>query len=160
MITAHRFISLFFVVALVVASAGPALAQSDPSSEEMKALLEEGLALYNENADQFDVSFAEDLLAGKTVNVYIEDGDQTHVYSAVIEDDMQISNVATGPNSEASTRITTDRETLETIASSSDPLGEVEQAVRDDRIRVSGEEGNLIEQAIWTVANLFKGILF
>ncbi|WP_411964089.1 hypothetical protein [Haloferax sp. YSMS24] len=160
MISVHRFVSLFLVVALVVSSAGPALAQeSELSSEDMKAILDDGVALYNANVDQLDVPFAKSLIAGKTVNVYIEDGDQTHVFSAVFQDDMQIADVATEPNPDATTRISTDRATLETIASSSDPLSEVEDAVRDDRIRISGEDGHFLNQAIWTVANVFKGIL-
>ncbi|KAB1193663.1 hypothetical protein GJR96_09510 [Haloferax sp. MBLA0076] len=156
----RTLVSLFLVLALVSAS-GPVLAQESetPSDEEMKALLDEGVALYNDNVDQLDVSFARSLIAGKTVNVYIDDGGETHVFSASVEDDMTISNVATGPNADASTRISTDRQTLEAIAASSDPLGEVEQAVRDDRIRVSGEKGHLVDQAVWTVANVFKGFL-
>ena len=162
MVAARRTVSLFFVVALVVTATGPAFAQDagTPSDEEMLTLLEEGIALYNENVDQFDVSFAKGLIAGKTVNVYVEDGDETHAFSAVVEDDMRIADVAAEPNPDASTRITTDRETLETIASSSDPLAEVERAVREDRIRVSGEKGHVLDQAVWTVANVFKGILF
>ncbi|WP_416840790.1 hypothetical protein [Haloferax sp. DFSO52] len=157
----HRLVTLFLVVALVVTSTGPALAQeSQTSSDEMKALLDEGVALYNENVDQLDVSFAESFIAGKTVNVYIEDGDETHVFSAVVEDDMQIADVKTGPNPDASIRITTDYDTLESISSSSDPLGVVEQAIRDDRIRVTGEKGNLVDQTIWTLANIIKGLLF
>ena len=156
----HRLVTLVLVVVLVVAS-GPVLAQESdtPSDEEMKQLLDEGVALYNQNVEQFDVSFARGLIAGKTVNVYVEDGEQTHVFSAVVEDDMQIADVEMGANSDAATRITTDRATLESIAASSDPLSEVEQAVRDDQIRVSGEKGKPLDQAIWTVANLFKGLL-
>lgn len=162
MYTGHTVVSLLFVVALVVTATAPGLAQdAGPTSDaEMKSLLDEGIALYNENVDQFDVSFAEGLIAGKTVNVYVEDGDETHVFSAVVEDDMRIADVKMGPNADASTRITTDRETLDAIASSSDPLTTVEQAVRDDRIRISGEKGHVFDQAVWTVANVFKGILF
>jgi hypothetical protein len=160
MSTFHRLVTVVLVVALVAAS-GPALAQESdtPSDDEMRQLLDEGVALYNQNVEQFDVSFARGLIAGKTVNVYIEDGDETHVFSAVVEDDMRIADVEVGPNPDASTRITTDRATLESIAASPDPLSEVEQAVRDDRIRVSGETGKPLDQAIWTVANLFKGFL-
>ncbi|KAB1187890.1 MULTISPECIES: hypothetical protein [Haloferax] len=161
LVRSRRLVSVFLAIALVTASA-PVVAQESesPSDEEMLQLLEEGVALYNQNADQFDVSFARGLIAGKTVNVYIEDGDETHVYSASVDDDMRIVDVAAEPNPDASMRISTDRATLEAIASSSNPLAEVEQAVRDDRIRVTGEDGHFVDKAVWTIANLFKGLLF
>ncbi|AFK20241.1 hypothetical protein E6P09_13980 [Haloferax mediterranei ATCC 33500] len=156
----HRLVSLFLVV-LLVSAPGTVLAQESetPSDEEMQELLEEGVALYNENIDQLDVSFARDLIAGKTVNVYVEDGDETHVFSAVVKDDMRIADVAAESNEDASTRIETDRATLETIAQSSNPVAGVKQALRNDRIRVSGEKGHPVDQAVWTVANLFKGFV-
>lgn len=160
MSTSTRFVSLFLAVALVaVAASAPVFAQESetPSDEEMQQLLEEGVALYNDNVEQLDVSFARSLIAGKTVNVYVEDGDETHVFSASVQDDMRIDDISTGPNDEASTRITTDRQTLETIADSSDPLAEVQDALADDRIRVSGERGHPVDQVVWTVANTFKG---
>ncbi|ELZ93975.1 hypothetical protein C440_10158 [Haloferax mucosum ATCC BAA-1512] len=160
MSTANRLVSLFLVVVLV-ASSGTVLGQESEtrSDEEMQELLEEGVALYNQNVDQLDVSFARELIAGKTVNVYVEDGDETHVFSAVVEDDMRIADVAVGPNESASTRVTTDRATLETIAESSDPVSAVKQALRDDRIRVTGEKGHPVDQAVWTVANFVKGFV-
>jgi hypothetical protein len=160
MLTTRYLISVLLVVSLVSVSAGPVLAQESevPSDEELERLLDEGVTLYNQNVDQLDLGFARGLIAGETVNVYIEDGDQTHVYSASFEDDLRISDVSTEPNSDASTRISTDRATLESIASSSDPLEAAEQAIRDDRIRITGERGHLVDQAVWTVVNLFKGL--
>lgn len=93
------------------------------------------------------------------MNVYVEDGDETHVFSAVVKDDMRIADVAAESNEDASTRIETDRATLETIAQSSNPVAGVKQALRNDRIRVSGEKGHPVDQAVWTVANLFKGFV-
>ncbi|ELZ82419.1 hypothetical protein C453_15078 [Haloferax elongans ATCC BAA-1513] len=156
----RRFLVVILVVALTIPTGSVVAQESEtPSDEEVLRLLENGVDLYNQNVDQFDVMFARDLIGGKTVNVYVEDGSETHVYSAVVADDMRIEEVALGPNPEASTRITTERAVLEEIADSPDPLGEVREALRDGRIRVNGEKGHPVDQAVWTVANLFKGFV-
>ncbi len=159
MSTSTRLVSLLLVVALVAGGASaPAFAQESetPSDADTQRLLEEGVALYNDNIEELDVSFARSLVAGRTVNVYVEDGGETRVFSASVRDDMRIEDLSTGPDSEASTRITTDRGTLETIAESPEPMSEVRSALSDDRIRVNGERGHPVDQVVWTVANTFK----
>ena len=148
-------ISLVLAVAvlLVSALAGGAVAQAD-DGDDLYESLEEMVPAYNENADAVDLGPI--TLAG-TSNVYIQDGDSVVVYSLTMDDENRITNLEESASGDAVRKITTDRATLADIAAAENPASAFRDAVANDDIVISGEDGQLVEGIKWGVINLFKG---
>jgi hypothetical protein len=152
------------VVALVLlaAVAGPAAAQSDdpPAEASTYDTFVEMSELYNERAASLDLGVAERLLAGARVNAYVTDGDEVTAFSFALDDQMRIVDVRPEPDEEATVRVETDRATVQGIIDSENPAAAFRSAVANDDIRIEGERGHFVSQAVWTVANGLKGLLF
>ena len=148
-------ISLVLAVAvlLVSALAGGAVAQAD-DGDDLYESLEEMVPAYNENADAVDLGPI--TLAG-TSNVYIQDGDSVVVYSLTMDDENRITALEESASEDAVRKITTDRATLTDIAAAENPASAFRDAVANDDIVISGEDGQLVEGIKWGVINLFKG---
>ena len=148
-------ISLIFVAAvlLVSALAGGAAAQTD-DGDDLYESLEEMVPAYNANADAVDLGPI--TLAG-TTNVYIQDGDSEAVYSLTMDDQNRITQLEDSRSGDAVRKITTDRATLAGIAAADNPAAAFRDAVANDDIVISGEDGQVIEGIKWGVINLFKG---
>ena len=148
-------ISLIFVAAILLVSAlaGGAVAQTD-DGDDLYESLEEMVPAYNANADAVDLGPIN--LAG-TTNVYIQDGDSEVVYSLTMDDQNRITALEDSRSEDAVRKITTDRATLAGIAAADNPAAAFRDAVANDDIVISGEDGQVIEGIKWGVINLFKG---
>jgi hypothetical protein len=146
--------TLIIVVAalLVSALAGGAVAQSD--GDDLYETLEEMVPAYNENAGAVDLGPVN--LAG-TTNVYIADGSSETVYSVTMDERNRITALDDSRSDDAVRKITTDRATLESIAAAADPAAAFRDAVANDDIVISGEDGQFVEGVKWTVINFVKG---
>jgi hypothetical protein len=147
---------------LLAAVAGPVAAQSDESSAEVSTYdaFVEMSDLYNERAASLDLGVAERLLAGARVNAYVTDGDEETAFSFTLDDQMRIVDVQPEPDEDATVRIETDRATVQRIIDSENPAAAFRSAVTSGDIRIDGERGHFVSQAVWTVANGLKGLLF
>ncbi|EMA67779.1 hypothetical protein C461_08629 [Halorubrum aidingense JCM 13560] len=148
-------ISLILTVAvlLVSALAGGAVAQSD-DGDDLYESLEEMVPAYNANADAVDLGPVN--LAG-TTNIYIEDGGSEVTYSVTMDDRNRITDLDDSRSEDAVRKITTDRATIEEIAAADNPAAAFRNAVANDDIVISGEDGQILEGIKWAVINVFKG---
>ena len=150
-----RGLQLLVIVGLLVnAAAGGAVAQSDSGDADLYESLEDMVPLYNENADS--VNLGPVSIAG-TNNIYIDDGDSVVTYSLVINDQNRITALNDSPSEDAKRKITTDRATIEELTTASNPALAFRDAVANDDIVITGEDGQVIERVKWTVINAFKG---
>lgn len=154
------------LVTLLAAVAPGALAQTGsdadapPWSDEAYETVSEMVPKYNERVSEIDLGIAGDQLADRRANVYIEDGDQTAVYSFYMDEQNRIQDLQRGAHPDAQLKITTTRDLLEAVASADDPAAAFREAVRNDEIRIAGERGHPVEQVKWTVVNAAKGLFF
>lgn len=148
-------VSLILTVAvlLVSAMAGGAVAQSD-DGDDLYESLEEMVPAYNANADAVDLGPVN--LAG-TTNIYIEDGGSEVTYSVTMDDRNRITDLDDSRSEDAVRKITTDRATIEEIAAADNPAAAFRNAVANDDIVISGEDGQILEGIKWAVINVFKG---
>jgi hypothetical protein len=142
------------VVLLVSAMGGSAVAQSDSSDTGLYESLEEMVPAYNENADS--VNLGPISLAG-TSNIYIQDGDSVITYSLTMDDQNHITALEDSSSEDAKRKITTDRSTIEDLTTANNPAAAFRNAVANDDIVITGEDGQTIEKIKWTVINVFKG---
>jgi|AntDeeMinimDraft_5_1070356.scaffolds.fasta_scaffold15261_3 hypothetical protein len=150
-----RIPSLIMVVVLLASVAtGGAVAQSGADDAGLYDSLEEMVPLYNDNADSVDLGPIS--LAGSS-NIYIEDGDSTITYSLTMDDQNRITELADSPSEDAKRKITTDRATIEALATASNPAAAFRDAVANDDIVITGEDGQTVERIKWAVINAFKG---
>lgn len=155
-------VSALFVACLLLVSplAGGALAQSqedsaDDEEDDLFTSLESMVPVYNENADSVDLGPVN--LAG-TSNVYIEDNGSVRAYAVTMNADNEITNLSRGHSDDAVRKITTDRDTIERIASADDPAAAFRDAVAEDDIVIAGERGHPVESVKWAVVNVLKGL--
>jgi len=149
-------VTLIIVVLVLLVSAvtGSAAAQSDSGDAGLYESLEEMVPVYNDNADSVDLGPVS--LAG-TSNIYIEDGASVVTYSIVMDKQNRITALNDRPSEDAKRKITTDRATLEALTAASNPAAAFRNAVANDDIVITGEDGRTIERVKWTVINTFKG---
>ena len=148
-------LQLLVVVGLLVsAAAGGAVAQSDSSDADLYESLEDMVPLYNENAD--NVNLGPVSIAG-TNNIYIDDGNSVVTYSLVINDQNRITALNDSPSEDAKRKITTDRATIEELTTASNPALAFRDAVANDDIVITGEDGQIVERVKWAFINAFKG---
>ena len=154
------------LVTLLAATAPAAVAQSESDSgspewsDEVYEAVSEMVPEYNERVSEIDLGIAGDQLADRRVNVYIEDGEGTAVYSFYMDDRNRIQDLQRGTHPDAQLKITTTREALVRIAEAEDPAAAFRSAARGDAITIAGERGHPVEQAKWTVVNALKSVLF
>lgn len=149
----HISLVMAVLILLVSAAAGSAVAQSDDDAGLYESL-EEMVPVYNENADSVDLGPVS--LAG-TSNIYIEDGASVVTYSMTMDEDNEITALDASPNGDAKRKITTDRATIEELTAATNPAAAFRDAVANDDIVITGEDGQTIERAKWAVINVFKG---
>jgi hypothetical protein len=151
-----KFTRVPFVLAvallILVAATGGAVAQS--SGDDLYESVEEMVPAYNDNADSINLGPIN--LAG-TSNIYIADGDSTVTYAVTMDDRNRITGLSESRNDDAVRKITTDRETIQGIVGADNPARAFRDAVANDDIVISGENGQPIEQIKWAVINAFKG---
>jgi len=152
----HTRILVVLVVAAVAIGAvtGGAVAQSSGDDADLYESLEEMVPAYNENADS--VNLGPVSIAG-TSNIYIEDGDSVVTYSMTIDDRNRITDLSESADDDAVRKITTDRETIERLTASDNPARAFRDAVANDDIVITGEDGQTVERIKWAVINAFKG---
>jgi len=152
---ATRIIQVLVVVGLLVGAAtGGAVAQSASGDADLYESLEEMVPVYNENADSVDLGPVS--IAG-TNNIYIDDGDSVVTYSLVIDGQNRITALNDSPSEDAKRKITTDRATVEELTTASNPALAFRDAVANDDIVITGEDGQTVEKVKWAVINAFKG---
>jgi hypothetical protein len=152
---ATRIIQVLVVVGLLVGAAtGGAVAQSASGDADLYESLEEMVPVYNENADGVDLGPVS--IAG-TNNIYIDDGDSVVTYSLVIDGQNRITALNDSPSEDAKRKITTDRATVEELTTASNPALAFRDAVANDDIVITGEDGQTVEKVKWAVINAFKG---
>ena len=152
---ATRIIQVLVVVGMLVGAAtGGAVAQSASGDADLYESLEEMVPVYNENADSVDLGPVS--IAG-TNNIYIDDGDSVVTYSLVIDGQNRITALNDSPSEDAKRKITTDRATVEELTTASNPALAFRDAVANDDIVITGEDGQTVEKVKWAVINAFKG---
>jgi len=149
-----RLFSVMMVAVLVMSAlTGSAVAQSD-SGDDLYESLENMVPLYNQNADSVDLGPVS--IAG-TNNIYIQDGDSVVTYSMVIDDQNRITSLTESPSEDAKRKVTTDRATIESLTAASNPAVAFRDAVANDDIVITGEDGQTVERVKWAIINAFKG---
>lgn len=157
-ITYTRVASVALALLLVFSSVGGVAAQSDNPEwgQELFEEVEGMVGTYNDNIDSVDLGPVS--LAG-TTNIYVNDGSEQATYAVTMDADNHIENLQQGTDDAAKRKITTDRATLQNIANSPTPAAAFRNAVANDDIVITGENGQIIEQVKWTVLNVLKGFL-
>ena len=145
---------LVVVVLAIGAVTGGAVAQSSGDDADLYESFEEMVPAYNENANS--VNLGPVSIAG-TSNIYIEDGDSVVTYSMTIDDRNRITDLSESPDDDAVRKITTDRETIERLTAADNPARAFRDAVANDDIVITGEDGQTVERIKWAVINAFKG---
>lgn len=149
------------VLGLLVGAAGPVAAQSDEPawSDSLYDQFAGMVGEYNENVEPSDLGVASNLLAGKSVNIYVEGDGGTAVYSFTMDDGNRITDLSRERNPDAQLKMTTDRATVQRVSSSSNPAAAFQTAVESGDIVIGGEDGHLVEQVTWGVVNALRGVL-
>ena len=153
---------------VVSSSVGAVAAQEtgDPDwADDLETTVNEMLPAYNERAG--DINLGPISLAG-TTNVYvhdadsdgdgIDDGGDTATFRITMDSQNRITAFERGTSDDAARKLTTDRATLERIATADNPAAAFRTAVANDDIVISGESGHFVESLKWTILNAFKGL--
>ncbi|SDM59833.1 hypothetical protein SAMN04487949_2208 [Halogranum gelatinilyticum] len=159
-ITYTRVASVALALLLVFSSVGGVAAQTS-DSEWRQQIVEDTRSMagtYNANIDNVDLGPVS--LAGIS-NVYITDASTGEVAELHIRMDERnhIVGASWGPNSEATRKITTDRETYNNVINADNPAAAFRNAIADDKIVISGDNGNIVEGVKWRIINLLKGFV-
>lgn len=141
---------------LTTALTGTAVAQTETSSDSLYQDLENMVPTYNENIDDVDLGPVN--LAGAS-NIYIQDGDSVVTYSVTMDSQNHITDLSDSPDENAVRKITTDRATLERIVAADNPAAAFRDALVDDDIVITGENGQILEGLKWMVINALKPYL-
>jgi hypothetical protein len=144
--------ALLAVLAVAAASSGSAVAADQATVE---AFLAEQVRGYQAGGERADLGQMEDDLVGP-INVYVRDGPAVYEFSAVVTEDMNVTEFRSGTREDAVRQATTDWETLRAIAGADDPVAASRTAVKSDAISVSGEPGHPFEQFKWMMFSLAK----
>jgi hypothetical protein len=155
-ITAHSLVrATLAVVVLVSAFSGSAVAADQTAVE---AFLTEQVREYQTSDDRVDLGQLEDDVVGP-INVYITDGSATYEFSAVVTEDMNVTEFRAGTRDDALREVSTDWATIRGLADADDPAAAARAAVKSDAITVSGASGHLFEQFKWVMFSVAKRFL-
>ncbi|ATW88635.1 hypothetical protein halTADL_1882 [Halohasta litchfieldiae] len=149
-----RILSMLMVAVLLASAVTGSAAAQSASGDDLYESLEEMVPLYNDNADSVDLGPVS--IAG-TSNIYIQDGESVVTYSMTMDKQNRITDLADTPSEDAKRKITTDRATIEQITTASNPAVAFRDAVANDDIVITGEDGQTVEKIKWAVINAFKG---
>lgn len=141
--THTRVVSI--ILAVLVVTSGFAVAQSDGESDQPawadEAFSEyEGMvAVYNESITSVDLGVGGDQLSNERVNLVVTDADgETATISFRMDGQLRMTELEQGPRSDATLRMSTDRETFERIVDADDPAVAFRAAVTNDQITFDG----------------------
>ena len=154
-----RLLTIAVVATLLVAVSSPAAVAQSDDDEWQTGLYDQfasSVGAFNANIDNVSLGVAGGQLANHRVNLYVTDGDERLVASFYMDGDNHITDVQRGAHEDASLRMATDRDTVESILASQTPAAYFRTAVADDRVVIRGERGNPIEQVKWAVINVIK----
>jgi hypothetical protein len=157
--TVRTTLALALAALVVLAGfAGTVQAQTAPESdaESVKELLRKAIDGYTDSGATIDVPGKRQVVG--PLNVYVDDGPETYVYSLVVTPDLGIEEFAAGPRADATRRAVTDYATIQGIVNADNPPRALEQAVRNGDIRVEGEDGHPIEKIKWAILNFLRSI--
>jgi hypothetical protein len=150
------------VLAILVVTSGVSTAQSAQSSQpdwadEAYGEFSGMVATYNESITQVDLGIAGDQLSNERVNLVVTGADgETATFSFRMDDQLRMTELDQGPRSDATLRMSTDRETFNETLTADNPAATFRDAVADGDIRFSGiGTGNAVK---WTVINSVAGI--
>lgn len=142
-------------LALLVVTSGLAAAQSTDQPEwadEAFAEFEGMVAVYNESITAVDLGVAGDQLANERVNLVVTDADgATATFSFRLDGQLRMTELAQGPRSDATLRMSLDRATFDEILTADNPAVAFRDAVAEDDIRFSGV--GTTNAVKWTVIN-------
>jgi hypothetical protein len=142
------------LIALLVVTSGITSAQSDQPDwadstfEEFEGMV----SVYNESITSVDLGIAGDQLQGETVNLAVTDADgATATFSFRLDGQLRMTELDQGERSDATLRMSTDRETLNETLNAENPAVVFRDAVADGDISLSGIGAtNAVK---WTVIN-------
>ena len=133
------------LLALLVVASGVAVAQSGSASDQPawadEAFSEyEGMvAVYNESITSVNLGVGGDQLSNERVNLVVTDADgETATISFRMDGQLRMTELEQGPRSDATLRMSTDRETFERIVDADDPAVAFRAAVTNDQITFDG----------------------
>lgn len=171
--TARRTVVLAAIVALLVSSAGTAVAQSDDPEWESEVYDEFAgqVDKFNAQVGQIDLGPAGGRLAGASANLYVEGEDGTADFSFEMDEQNRITNVQREPTEGADLRITTTRETVREIAEANNSAATFRSAYASGDIdiqagyslsdAVTGKQGSVVKSVsnwgFWKAADAVKG---
>jgi len=78
-------------------------------------------------------------------------------YSLTMDGNNRITDLSDALSEDAKRKITTDRATIEDLATANNPAAAFRDAVANDDIVITGEDGQTVERIKWAVINAFKG---
>ncbi|WP_311173165.1 hypothetical protein [Halobellus ordinarius] len=155
--TQFRWFGVF--LAFLVITSGVATAQSAQPEWADEAFAEFGgmVATYNESITAVDLGVAGDQLANERVNLVVTGTDgETATFSFRMDGQLRMTELAQESRSDATLRMSTDRETFNETLTADNPAIVFRDAVAGGDIRFSGlGTGNAIK---WTVINSAAGI--
>jgi hypothetical protein len=132
------------LVALLVVSSGVAVAQDDGADqpewadqafEDYSGMVD----VYNQQITSVDLGIAGDQLSGERVNFVVTDDDgETATFSFRMDNQLRMTELEQGPRSDATLRMSTDRETLERILDADNPAAAFRNAVTDGDVTFDG----------------------
>jgi hypothetical protein len=159
-ITYTRVTSVALALLLVFSSVGGVAAQTS-NSEWSQQIVDDTISAmdtYNANIDNVDLGpvsltgysnvYITDTSTGEVAEFHIEMDERNHLIGAYWE-----------TNTEATRKITTDRETYNTVINADNPAAAFRNAIADDKIVISGDNGNIVEGVKWRIINLLKGFV-
>lgn len=146
-------IALLALAASLAVSPVAAQAQDQPDwADDAFEQAESMVSTYNENVEKGDLGPAGPQLKGEVVNLHVEAEDgETAAFSFEMNDDYEIEDLQQGTDDNATIEMTTDRETVQSIASSENPPAAFKRAVTRGEIDIGGI--GLVNGAKWGAIN-------
>ncbi|MFA1609621.1 hypothetical protein [Halobellus rubicundus] len=129
------------LLALLVVTSGLAVGQSDQPEWADEAFAEFGgmVAVYNESITAVDLGVAGDQLENERVNLVVTDADgATATFSFRLDGQLRMTELDQGARSDATLRMSLDRETFDEIIAADNPAVVFRDAVAAGDIRLSG----------------------
>lgn len=121
------------------------------------ATVERLVARYNANVGGRGGGFLGDRLAGERVTLVVSDGDASTAVAFRIDGNGRIVDLRAGRHPNPTLVMRTDRATVERLADAPDPVAALQQAIRDDDIRLQGV--GLLNRVKWGAVDLASGLL-
>ena len=151
------------VLAALVVTSGVAAAQSGSDATDQPEWAEEAFAeyqdrvtAYNETITEVDLGIAGNQLAGERVNLVVTEDGSTATFSFRMDDQLRMTELEQGPRSDATLRMSTDRETFRRVLDADNPASAFRTAFSNGDIEFDGlGTTNAVK---WTVINTASDI--